>query len=194
MSLAPLLDTPNSLGLAIGREAVQVHLGGDIGLKSSLDVDRLMSSLDLLAYVPIDIDMTAATLLDNDGVQPLVTATHRRQQDHLPPVRIGRCSPMASFYLHVSGLDGRPHLDLQAWDRIALSPTNKLGVAPLADDDTEAAPRSAVPSSWTGAAAPSAPMQGAQSQLSNRPGANWTRVDTPAIPAGDRVISTTDDL
>jgi hypothetical protein len=117
-----------------------VHLCGDIGLRSSPDLDRLMSSLDLLAYVPIDIDMTAVTLLDNDGVQPLVTATRRRQQDHLPPVRIGKCSPMASFYLRVSGLGGRPHLDVQAWDRIALNPTNKLGVAPLADDDTEAAP------------------------------------------------------
>jgi anti-anti-sigma regulatory factor len=166
MSRAPVPGTSHSLGLAIGPTAVQVHLGGDIILASSPDLERLMSSLDLLAYVAIDIDMTAVTFLDNDGVQPLVAAARRRQQDHLPPVRIGKCSLQARLYLHLSGLQGRPHLDLQAWDQIALSPGNKLGVAPLAEDDTEAAPRSALPSSGTGAAVPSPPNQDAELLLS----------------------------
>jgi hypothetical protein len=183
MSLTPLPGT-HSLGLAIGPEAVQVHLGGDIGQESNSDLERLMSSLDLLVYVPIDIDMTAVTFLDRAGVEPLVTATHRRQKDHLPPVRIGSCSPMASFYLHVSGLDGRPHLDLQAWDRIALCPANRLGVAPLAEDDTEAALCSAAPSSGTGAAAPKAPSQREESQLSDRPRTTGPELTGPQSQPG----------
>jgi anti-anti-sigma regulatory factor len=152
MSHAPVQRTAHSIGLSIGREAVHVHLSGDIDLASGQDLSRLMNSLDLLAYMTLDIDMSAVTLLDSDGIRPLVAATRRREQEHLPPVRIGDCSPMARSYLHVSGLEGRPRLDLQAWDRIGRSTTHRLGVAPLAEDDTEAVLVPGPPSRGTGAA------------------------------------------
>jgi anti-anti-sigma factor len=120
MSLDQLPDAhPHVLGLTIGREAVLVHLAGDVDVAASADLSRLMVSLDLLAYLPIDVDLSAVTFLDSSGVTPLVDATLRRRDRQLPTVRIGRCSTAARFFLDVSGLDGRPHLDLTAWQRLA---------------------------------------------------------------------------
>ena len=120
MSLNPLPDTHlHVLGLSIGQAAAQVSVAGDVDLAALPDLSRLMESLDLLAYLPVDVDLSAVTFLDTSGVRPLVEATSRRRHRRLPTVRIGRCSPAARFFLDVSGLDGRPHLDLAAWDRRA---------------------------------------------------------------------------
>ena len=46
--MSQLSRTAHSLGLSIGRDVVQVHLGGDIDVLSAPDLERLMGSLDLL--------------------------------------------------------------------------------------------------------------------------------------------------
>jgi anti-anti-sigma factor len=120
MSLDPLPDThPHVLGLTLGRDAAQVRLAGDVDLAALADLSRLMVSLDLLAYLPVVVDLSEVTFLDSSGVRPLVEATLRRRRGQLPPVRIGRCSPAARYFLDASGLNGRPHLDLAAWDHLA---------------------------------------------------------------------------
>jgi anti-anti-sigma factor len=111
------------LGLTIGRDAARVHLAGDIDLAAADDLSRLMVSLDLMAYMAVDVDLGEVTFLDSSGVGPLVEATRRRRRDHLSPLLIGKCGRAARYFLDVSGLQGRPHLDLSAWDRLARGPT-----------------------------------------------------------------------
>jgi anti-anti-sigma factor len=124
MSLELFLDEQaHVLGLTVGRDAARVRLAGDIDLAAAADLSRLMISLDLMAYVAVDVDLGEVTFLDSFGVRPLVEATRRRRRGHLSPLLIGKCGPAARYFLDVSGLQGRPHLDLSAWDRLAWGPT-----------------------------------------------------------------------
>jgi hypothetical protein len=131
---------PHVIGLTIGRSAAQVHLAGDFGLSAAADLSRLMLSLDALAYMPIDVDMSDVTLLDGDGVRPLAEATERRCRRRLPLVRISRCSQAARRFLDVSGLGGRPELDLAAWSRFARVVSARPRVSLLAEGDTPRLP------------------------------------------------------
>jgi anti-anti-sigma factor len=120
MSPEPLPESPpHVLSVSIGRDAVQVSAAGDIDVAAVADLSRLMDSLDLLAYLPVDVDLSNVTFLDSSGVSPLVEAAARRRDGQLSAVRIGQCSPAARYCLDVLGLNGRPHLDCAAWDRLA---------------------------------------------------------------------------
>jgi anti-anti-sigma regulatory factor len=117
MSLVPpLAPTAHTLGLTIGRSA-QVRIAGDIGLEAVADLTRLTQSLDLLGYMSVDVDLSAVTFLDSSGIAPLVEVARRRRDAQLSPVLVGECSPPARFFLDAAQLDGRPYLDIDAWDR-----------------------------------------------------------------------------
>jgi anti-anti-sigma factor len=118
MSLvAPQAGAAYALGLTIGRRSAQVRVTGEIDLAAVADFTRLMESLDLLAYMSVEVDLSEVTFLDSSGVNPLVEASRRRQLAQLPPILIGVCSPAARHLLDVAELDGRPYLDVAAWDR-----------------------------------------------------------------------------
>jgi anti-anti-sigma factor len=120
MSLEPLPESqPHVLSVSIGRDAVQVSVAGDVDVAAVADLSRLMDSLDLLAYLPVDVDLSNVTFLDSSGIGPLVEAAVRRRDGQLSAVRIGRCSTAARYFLDVLGLNGRPHLDCAAWDQLA---------------------------------------------------------------------------
>jgi anti-anti-sigma regulatory factor len=121
MSLVPPQAPPaHTLGLVIGRSA-QVRIAGDIGHTAVADLSRLTQSLDLLGYLTVDIDLSAVTFLDSSGIAPLVELARRRRDAKLSPVFVGECSQQARFFLDRGQLDGRPHLDIDAWDRAGVS-------------------------------------------------------------------------
>jgi anti-anti-sigma factor len=130
MSLvAPQAGAAHALGLTIGRQSAQVRISGEIDLAAVADLTRLMESLDLLAYMSVDVDLGEVTFLDSSGVSPLVEASRRRQFAQLPPILIGLCSSSARCLLDVAELGGNPYLDVAAWDH-ANKPRRHLMGAP----------------------------------------------------------------
>jgi anti-anti-sigma factor len=117
--IAPQAAAGYTLGLTICRNVAQVRIDGEIDLASSADLTRLMKSLDLLAYMVVEVDLGGVTFLDSCGAAPLVEAARRRQQAQLPPVLIMERSSAAQFFLDVIELGGHPRLELACWDRIA---------------------------------------------------------------------------
>jgi hypothetical protein len=79
-----------------------------------------MDSLDVLA-LPVIIELADVTFLDTSGVRPLIVAARRREREGLPPVLIGQASTPARLLLDVTHLDGKPHLDVAAWDGLLSS-------------------------------------------------------------------------
>jgi anti-anti-sigma factor len=120
MSLtAPQAAAGYTLGLTIGRKFAQVRVDGEIDIAAAADLSRLMESLDLLAYMAVEVDLSGVTFLDSFGAAPLVEATRRRERDQLPPVLIMERSFAARYFLDAIELGGHPRLDLAAWDRIS---------------------------------------------------------------------------
>jgi anti-anti-sigma regulatory factor len=132
MSLTPSQSSSGyALGLTIGRDRAQVRIDGEIDIAAVPDLTRLMNSLDLLAYLPVEVDLSGVTFLDTFGVAPLVAAARRRKHDRLPPVLIVERSAAASYFLTVVELGGNPYLDLSAWDRVAGPPLSSVAVQRL---------------------------------------------------------------
>jgi hypothetical protein len=139
-----------AIHLTIGQRAASVHLEGAIGSDAAADLSRLMESLEMLAYMAVDVDLSAVTSMDRSGFKPLIEASRKRTAAQLPPVLIGKSSPQARSFLDAVGLEGRPHLNLSAWDRAQVHYANRPGETPLVDGLADAVPAPSDPSDGAG--------------------------------------------
>jgi anti-anti-sigma factor len=107
------------MSLVLGPAVAHVRLGGDIDLLAAADVARLMESLDIVDLT-IRVDLSEVRFMDSAGLHPLVEATRRRQARDQPPVLIEACARAVLQLLAAAGLDDKPALDVEAWDRLNL--------------------------------------------------------------------------
>jgi anti-anti-sigma factor len=95
----------------------RVVLTGEFDVSAVADLTAALRRIDPFG-ARLRLDLSGVTFFDSSALEPLVAASRRRAAEGQSPIAIEATSSAVDRILDLLQVDGRPLLDVDAWDRI----------------------------------------------------------------------------